>query len=50
MTEERDSRTAVLRGLANRCPNCGEGRLSQGYLTLSCRSPSLRAGAGAPCC
>ena len=35
MTEERDSRTAVLRGLANRCPNCGEGRLLEGYLTLT---------------
>lgn len=34
MTEERDSRTAILRGLLNRCPNCGKGRLLRGYLAL----------------
>ncbi|CAM3428238.1 DUF983 domain-containing protein [Paracoccus nototheniae] len=31
----RDTRQAVLRGLANRCPNCGEGQLLQGFLTLN---------------
>jgi len=34
MSDERDSRTAVLRGLMNRCPNCGEGKLLRGYLAL----------------
>jgi uncharacterized protein (DUF983 family) len=29
--------TGVKRGLARRCPNCGEGRLFSGYLTI--RSP-----------
>lgn len=33
--QARDSRLAVLRGLANRCPNCGEGQLLQGFLTLN---------------
>ena len=32
MTEERDSRTAIVRGLLNKCPNCGEGKLLRGYL------------------
>lgn len=44
MTEERDSRTSALRGLMNRCPNCGEGRLMLGYLAVapeceSCHAP-----------
>lgn len=32
MTEQRDSKTAITRGLMNKCPNCGEGRLLRGYL------------------
>lgn len=32
MTDDRDSRTAIVRGLLNTCPNCGEGRLLRGYL------------------
>lgn len=32
MTEERDSRTAIVRGFMNKCPNCGKGRLLTGYL------------------
>lgn len=32
MSDKRDSRTAVIRGLMNRCPNCGEGQLLRGYL------------------
>lgn len=44
MTEIRDSRAAILRGLANRCPRCGEGQLMRGYLTLNgqcdqCQAP-----------
>lgn len=44
MAEERDTRVAVIRGLKNRCPNCGEGRLLRGYLTNSrecevCKAP-----------
>ncbi|WEF24935.1 DUF983 domain-containing protein [Paracoccus sp. S3-43] len=35
MTEERDSLTAIRRGLLNKCPNCGEGRLLRGYLRVS---------------
>lgn len=31
---ERDKTAAVLRGLRNRCPNCAEGRLLKGYLTI----------------
>ena len=32
MTEDRDSKTAITRGLMNKCPSCGEGRLLRGYL------------------
>ncbi|WP_312531528.1 DUF983 domain-containing protein [Paracoccus sp. (in: a-proteobacteria)] len=31
---ERDSNQAMLRGMCNRCPNCGEGRVFAGYLKL----------------
>jgi uncharacterized protein (DUF983 family) len=31
---ERPALPAILRGLRRCCPNCGEGRLFQGYLTL----------------
>ncbi|WBU63506.1 DUF983 domain-containing protein [Paracoccus aerodenitrificans] len=34
MTEVRDSRTAIRRGVSCRCPNCGEGRIFQGYLKV----------------
>lgn len=34
MTEHRDERTATLRGLVNRCPNCREGRILRGYLAV----------------
>lgn len=44
MVQERDSRTAVLRGLKNRCPSCGEGRLLHGYLAV----PAECAHCGAP--
>ncbi|MBK4218008.1 DUF983 domain-containing protein [Paracoccus caeni] len=47
MSDERDSRTAVLRGLMNRCPNCGKGKLLRGYLAVSpecddCKAPLNR--------
>jgi uncharacterized protein (DUF983 family) len=31
----RDTREAVLRGWARRCPACGEGILMEGYLTVA---------------
>ena len=34
MAEERDTRLAAMRGLLNRCPNCGEGKILQGYLAV----------------
>ena len=37
MAREKSVWTGVQRGLARRCPNCGEGRLLRGYLTI--RSP-----------
>lgn len=32
MTEDRNSRAAIVRGLLNKCPNCGDGQLLHGYL------------------
>jgi len=32
--EERDARSAMLRGLRLRCPCCGRGRLLSGYLKV----------------
>lgn len=34
MPDERDSKTAVIRGALNRCPSCGTGPLLEGYLTI----------------
>ncbi|WP_207100244.1 DUF983 domain-containing protein [Paracoccus shandongensis] len=34
MTELRDEKAAILRGLLNRCPDCGEGRILRGYLAV----------------
>ena len=31
----RDLKTAVLRGAAGKCPNCGKGRLFGGFLTVA---------------
>lgn len=42
----RDPRTAVLRGLANRCPNCGEGQLLQGFLTVNAECAHCQAPLG----
>lgn len=30
----RDAKTAMKRGLINRCPNCGKGHIFQGYLQV----------------
>ena len=32
--DDRPMRAAMLRGWRLRCPNCGEGRLLRGYLTV----------------
>jgi uncharacterized protein (DUF983 family) len=32
--EYRETGTAFRRGMAGRCPNCGEGRMFAGYLTV----------------
>ncbi len=47
MTQIRDSRAAILRGVMNRCPSCGEGQLMQGYLKVNpvcahCQAPLSR--------
>src|SRR5579862_1826697 len=33
-TSERNIFTGITRGLARRCPHCGEGRLFRGYLKV----------------
>lgn len=33
-TGERPLKPALLRGLLGRCPNCGEGRILEGYLKV----------------
>ncbi|MEM1235210.1 MAG: DUF983 domain-containing protein [Pseudomonadota bacterium] len=33
-SSERPLKPAILRGFARRCPNCGKGRLFDGYLTV----------------
>jgi len=39
--EDRSSlRIPIVRGLAGRCPRCGEGRLFEGFLTLKRRCES----------
>ena len=37
MADEKSLWTGLKRGLARRCPNCGQGQLLRGYLTI--RSP-----------
>jgi uncharacterized protein (DUF983 family) len=34
MATERNAATGFKRGLARRCPNCGEGHLFRGYLAV----------------
>lgn len=34
MAETKSIRVGVTRGLAHRCPNCGQGRLFRSYLTI----------------
>lgn len=40
MTERRDEKAAILRGLVNHCPNCGKGRILRGYLAVIPRCSS----------
>lgn len=40
--EERDTKTAVLRGMKRRCPNCGKGHLFAGYLKVQDSCPVCR--------
>lgn len=40
LIDDRPMRVAALRGLACRCPACGEGRLLQGYLKVRSECPS----------
>nr|WP_111300601.1 DUF983 domain-containing protein [Paracoccus saliphilus] len=48
MTEDpRDSRAAMLRGLVNRCPSCGDGRVFAGYLSVVDHCPDCREPLGA---
>ncbi|WP_294929380.1 DUF983 domain-containing protein [uncultured Paracoccus sp.] len=47
MTTQRDGLVSIRRGLANRCPNCGEGTLFRGYLAIRpecevCHAPLAR--------
>lgn len=37
---KRDAKLAVKRGLRNRCPACGEGRLLSGYLKVNDACPA----------
>ena len=37
--EERDTRTAIFRGMRKRCPNCGNGPIFKGYLTVRDECP-----------
>lgn len=37
---ERDTRTALWRGWNRRCPNCGEGKMFQGYLKVRDHCPT----------
>lgn len=32
MSEQRNEKAAIMRGLINRCPNCGKGKILRGYL------------------
>lgn len=38
--EERPAKPAMWRGIKQRCPNCGEGHLFQGYLKVADTCPS----------
>lgn len=40
--DPRDSRAAMLRGLANQCPSCGAGRVFAGYLSVVNRCPDCQ--------
>ena len=36
MASDKSIVTGVLRGLSRRCPNCGQGRLFEGFLKIRC--------------
>ena len=36
MASDKSIVTGVLRGLSRRCPNCGQGRLFDGFLKIRC--------------
>lgn len=38
-TEERPTKPAMLRGFRRRCPNCGEGKIFSGYLSVVDKCP-----------
>ena len=40
--EERDTKTAVLRGLRRKCRSCGEGHMFVGYLKVADQCPVCR--------
>ncbi len=40
--DERNAKTAVMRGLQRTCPNCGKGRLFSGYLKVQENCPVCR--------
>jgi len=40
--DERNAKTAVMRGLRRTCPNCGKGRLFSGYLKVQDNCPVCR--------
>ncbi|MBC9247566.1 DUF983 domain-containing protein [Paracoccus sp. 11-3] len=46
MSDIRDSKTSIRRGTFNRCPNCGEGRLFDGYLKIVDRCDNCGAPLG----
>lgn len=41
--DDRDLRTALIRGGRLRCPACGEGKLMSGYLSVNDACPSCGA-------
>lgn len=46
MTEMRESNLSIRRGTMNRCPNCGESRLFDGYLKVVDRCENCGAPLG----
>ena len=42
IVDERDTKTAVLRGWRRKCPACGEGHMFVGYLKVTDKCPVCR--------